>query len=87
MPNHVSECGICGVACFMHIGHDPICPDCYVPDNPTFGWKIRVWREKKGGKPSDLRQFATTSQKEAFLNRELGLKIKKTKQKEEENDR
>ncbi len=58
-----------------------------MPENPTFGWKIRRWIETKGGKPSDLQKFSTTSQKEKFLNSVLGITIKKTKPKEENNDR
>tara|TARA_B100000519_G_scaffold108549_1_gene94075 strand:- start:16814 stop:17077 length:264 start_codon:yes stop_codon:yes gene_type:complete len=87
MPSHAGRCSACGIECFTQGGEDPICPDCYIPDNPTFGWKVRRWRETKNGNPSELRQFATTAQKEKFLNRELGLKIKKTKPKEEKNDR
>lgn len=82
-----NHCMMCGTACFAHAGHDPICVDCYIPENPTFGWKVRRWMETKNGKAADLRRFATASQKEAFLNRELGLKIKKTKKKETAEDR
>ena len=87
MPNYVGECGVCGTMCFVHEGHDPICLDCYMPENPTVGWKLRRWFETKGGKPSELRQYSTTSQKEAFLNRELGIKVKKRKKEEETDDR
>ena len=86
MPSHDGDCSVCGLTCFVREGEIPFCPDCYTPENPTFGWKVRRWC-KRGGKPSELRRFATTSQKENFLNRELGLKIKKNKPKEEENDR
>ena len=75
--HNIADCLICGTACFAHAGHDPVCVDCYVPKNPTFGWKVRLWCETKGGRISDLKKFSTTSQKENFLNKELGIVISK----------
>ena len=60
---------------------------CVGDDDVATGSHVRKWMETKNGKSADLKRFATTSQKESFLNRELGLKIKKTKKKETADDR